>query len=189
MSLAFIHDPYIVQPIGVLALIVTARTFQANKRRNMLHLQFLASILYAIHFILLGAHTGAALHVTGATRDYVYDHSLGRWRHHWPPFVFAAIIVVASILTWEGPHSILPLLGSLSITVAFWQRSPRMIRLFALLSPPLWFAYDFISHSYPGMIAETLLFASTFIGMYRFDRLSHKSSKSLQKLKKKKRVH
>lgn len=148
---------------------VTIRTFQVNKRRDMLHLQFLASLIYVVHFLLLGAPTGAALNVIGALRDYAYHRNTGRWRKNWPPVLFTIVFITAGAITWQGPRSLLPMFAALSLTIAFWQRSPRMIRLFAIMSPPLWFTYDYLSGSYPGMIAEIFLLSSTIIGIYRFD--------------------
>ncbi|MEK7070605.1 MAG: YgjV family protein, partial [Patescibacteria group bacterium] len=54
-------------------------------------------------------------------------------------------------------------------TIAFWQSNPRYIRLIGLISPPLWFTYNYISGSYAGMFAEIILLSSNLIGIYRFD--------------------
>jgi len=51
-----------------------------------------------------------------------------------------------------------------------------MIRRFALISPPLWFMYNVILGSYPGMIAEAVMFVSNMVGIYRFDILKQTSN-------------
>ncbi|MEK9195850.1 MAG: YgjV family protein, partial [Patescibacteria group bacterium] len=74
-----------------------------------------------------------------------------------------------TILTWHGLISLLPMIGMITGTIAFWQSNPRYIRLIGLISPPLWFTYNYISGSYAGMFAEIILLSSNLIGIYRFD--------------------
>lgn len=134
----------------------------------MLTLQLIAALLYAVHFYLLGAITGAALNATGAARNYAFTRHSDK-RSWWLPGAFIAVFCLVTALTWQGPLSLLPLGGMISGTLAFWQRTPNHIRLIALISPPLWFTYNFISGSYPGMLVETIMFGSNLIGIYRFD--------------------
>ena len=39
----------------------------------MLRIQMLACLLYAIHFFMLGAYTGAAMNVAGVARNLTFD--------------------------------------------------------------------------------------------------------------------
>ena len=49
------------QIIGVFAVSVSLLIFQVNKRSKMLKFSVLATVFYTIHFLLLGAYTGAAM--------------------------------------------------------------------------------------------------------------------------------
>lgn len=86
------------------------------------------------------------------------------------PGFFIAAFLIASILTWQGQISVLPMMGMVSGTIAFWQKEARLVRLIGILSPPLWFTYNIIVGSYPGMITEVIILSSNLIGVYRFDR-------------------
>jgi len=85
------------------------------------------------------------------------------------PIAFIIIFIIADALTWQGLLSLLPLGGTISGTISYWQKRTKWLRLLALISPPLWFTYNFISHSYPGMLTEIFLISSTLIAIYRFD--------------------
>lgn len=156
-----------VQLVGFVALAVGLLGFQANKRGNMLKFQVAASVLYAVHFYLLGAFTGAVMNGVNAGRNYAFFKIAKRtWLL---PAGFMIIFALAGIITWQGPLSVLPTLAMLTGTLAFWQKNPTTIRLLELISPPLWFAYNAVAGSYPGMLAEIILFCSIILGIYRFD--------------------
>lgn len=80
---------------------------------------------------------------------------------------------VSTYITWQGPISLLPLLASTIGGIALWHKDPKSIRRWALIVPPLWFTYNVIVGSYPGMIIEIIMFTSNLVGEYRFD-IDHK---------------
>lgn len=173
---------WLAQLIGFIALGLFILVFQVNKRHTMLKLSMWAAFTYAIHYFLLGAYTGAALSLVTAIRNYTYS-KYGMTKHRLIlPVVFIIIFSVAAMLTWQGPLSFLPLCASIAGAIAYWQKSPRIIRLVELLSTPLLLFYNVASHSYPGVIIEMLFLAATTIGIYRFDiRLVNQKQRVLAK--------
>ena len=159
----------LTQIIGLIAVGISLCVFQTNKRQTMLLLSMSAAILYTIHFFLLGAATGAAMNLIGAGRCYVYFKAKPKKGQLWIPLGFIVISTIGAIVTWQGLLSLLPLFGSVSTGIAFWQKNPKYIRRLNLISSPLWFSYDGISGSYPGMLIETIVLCSNLVGMYRFD--------------------
>ena len=164
-----IHDQVFIQLIGFIALGISVIAYQIDKRITILRLQTVASLLWGVHFFLLGAWTGSILNVTGAIQNYIFSSIPNRKRTWLLPIVFILIFIIADALTWQGLLSLLPLGGTISGTISYWQKRTRLLRILALISPPLWFTYNFISHSYPGMLTEVFLISSTLIGIYRFD--------------------
>lgn len=160
---------WLIQSIGIIAVAVSLTIFQINSRNKMLQLGMIAALIYALHFFLLGARTGAAMNLIAAGRSYVYFKTTPDKRHTWILLAIGVVSVLGALLTWQGPLSLLPLLGTLSSGLAFWQTKPKNIRRFALISSPLWFAYNAVSGSYPGMFIEVVMICSNFIGQYRFD--------------------
>lgn len=159
------------QSIGFVALVVSVFVFQKNKRKSMLLLQMVASFIFMVHYLLLGAITGATMNFINTFRNYIFSQK-ERW--HWASssfwlYFFISVFIISGLITWQGYISILPIIGMVIGTISFWMNDPRRIRLFSLVSPPLWFIYNFISHSYPGMIVEIINITSIIIGIIRFD--------------------
>jgi hypothetical protein len=159
----------LAQLFGFAGLTLSLFIFQINKRKGMLRISVAASSLYAIQYILLGAFTGAAMNVVGGARGYAYYRVTPSRKHRWVLLSFMGLAAIGALLTWQGPVSLLALLGSISGTFSVWHKNPTYIRRWALLAPPLWFTYNFISGSYPGMISEVIMLFSNLLGEYRFD--------------------
>lgn len=159
----------IPQLVGAVALVLSVSAFQINKRKQILGLMASANLFWAIHFYLLGAYTGSAMNGLAIFRNYLFI----KYRNNYPgyklPALFIIIFLIATVLTWQGPVSLLAFGGMATGTIAFWQKSPKMIRLISLLAPPMWFLHNFIKESYPGMIIEVFVFCSILIAIYRYD--------------------
>lgn len=164
-----ISNQIFIQSIGFAAMIAALLVFQANNRKNMLSMHTIANALYSIHFFLLGALTGSAMSVLIVIRNYFFYSSKKREKTWTLPIVFIFCFVIFTIISWKGMISLLPMFGATCGTIAFWQSNPRLIRIFSLLAPPLWFAYAFFTGAYPVMITEFIMFSSDLVGIYRFD--------------------
>ena len=156
------------QLVGFMAVGFSLAVFQVNNRRTMLTLLICAALLYTCSFYMLHAYTGAIMNLLAAARSYVYVRHLKR-QDPKVLILFLVLLVAATALTWQGPISLLPLIGTASGTVAFWLINLRRTRKLTLISPPSWFVYDLLSGSYPGMFIEVINISSNIIGIYRFD--------------------
>lgn len=159
---------FFIQLLGFAAIGLGSAVFQTNRRSRMLNLQVCASLTWMAHFFLLGAYTGAAMNLVNATRTYTFCKTNCRERKSKPVF-FVLVFILATVLTWHGFRSLMPLIGSLIGTYALWQTNTSRIRLVILLSPCVWFIYNFLSGSYAGMIADVIGASSVLVGIYRFD--------------------
>ncbi len=154
------------QLVGLIGLIVVFAVFQFDNRRTILRLQIASSLIWALHYFLLGALTGSLMNGLLAGRNYFFDKYPGM---RITLSVSLLVLITAGLLSWNDWSSILPILGSSIGTIAVWQKNPRHIRFSMLFVPPLWFVYNAINGSYPGMIGDTITFVSVLIGIYRFD--------------------
>lgn len=166
-------DQVYIQLIGLLAVSISLSIYQTNNRSTMLKLAMLAALIYAIHFFLLGAITGAAMSLISGGRNFVFYRFITGKKNPIVLVVFISLSVGATYLTWQGPVSLLALGGSIAATFAFWHTKPKHIRRWAVLAPPLWFTYDAISGSFPGMLIQVITLGSNLIGEYRFDFRGH----------------
>lgn len=159
----------IAQAIGAIAVIISLSIFQVNNRRTMLLLGTIAALLYSVHFLLLGALTGAVMNLIGAVRGYVFSRVAPSRRTVWVLLLFCLIAAGATWVTWQGWYSLLAASASILAGVALWQRKTENVRRLYMVSNPLWFVYNLITRSYPGMFVEVVLIVSNLIGQYRFD--------------------
>lgn len=171
------------QIIGFIALILGVASYQFKLRTKILLTQGAANFLWAIHFYLIGAFTGSALNFVALGRNYTFV----KYRNKFPgpilPSLFIVIFVAAVIFSWQGYLSLLPLGGMILGTLAFWHKNPTIIRLLSLFCSPMWFVYNLLSGSYPGIIIEMFIFSSILIAIIRYDILK-KSEKSFLPAKK-----
>lgn len=168
-----ISSQFFIQSLGVVALVFSMLVFQAGKRKEMLKLHTGASLLYSAHFFLLGGYSGAIINLVNALRNYSF-YKINKKSPNWTlPVCFIILFVIAGLASWQGPVSLLPIVGAISGTIAFWQLDPKWIRIFSLFVSPAWFLYALIVGSYPMMISEIIMFSSDVVGLFRFDYLKN----------------
>jgi hypothetical protein len=164
----FFHT-YFPQIIGFFALAFSVIAFQIDRRKTILFFLALGNLLWSAHFFLLGAYTGAAMNSLAIVRNYFFITQRSRFKRDYLPAVFIVIFGLATFATWDGIISLLPFFGMCFGTVAFWQRKTKIIRLLSIISPPIWFTYNFINNSYAGMLVEVFVFSSICIAIIRYD--------------------
>lgn len=156
----------LIQIIGLIATILVAITYIKNSRFTMLWLQFSASIMFAAHYWLLGAVTGALLSLLVAVRCLVY------WKWDKNKILIVAFMVAfgaSGIVTWQNNYSILPVLGSALFSLAFWVQSPKNIRLLSIIPSLLWGIYGILTGSWGGIATEILCLSSIAAGYFKHD--------------------
>ena len=160
----------IAQIIGVIALILAVLSFQQKTHRYIVMFQLAANFAFVLHFGLLGAYTGAILNAVALLRSVVFVNKGKKWADNklWL-WLFCALSVAAGIFTWQNVLSVLPILGMVCTTVAFWIKTPKYVRLCALPSSPLWLVYNFVSSAWGGVLTEVINMASIVIAIVRLD--------------------
>ncbi len=174
------YNSLIAQLVGFAALIFLLRSFSINKRKKILFFMVISQLIFAIHYFLLSAYTGAALSLISSLRAYIFGHKkkLRIEGKVYVPFTFILIILLSGIITWQGYESLLIVIALIIEVVALWSNKERKIRFLLLLTAPFWFLYNYLVNSYPGMITSSIIFTSLFIAILKFDVLPY-----LKKLK------
>lgn len=160
---------YIVaQVIGVLAVAVSCVIFLGRKRQHILLAKFTADVLWFVHYFLIGAYSGAALNVLAIGRESVFMNKEKKWASHkfWL-VLFLCLTIGSCLLTWEGPISLLPMIGSCSAVVSFWCTKPIHIRLMAIPAQVLWLIYGIFHFSLPSFICNTMALVTIGIGLWQ----------------------
>ncbi len=160
----------IAQIIGFLALICCMTAYQMKTQKKIVTVQIISCTLFTIHFLMLGAYTGALLNFIAVSRSVVFANKDKKWaKSNLWIVVFSLICIIAVAFTWEGVISLLPMLGMILTTVSWGIDNARLVRLISLPSSPLWIIYNFISGSMAGVLTEFFVMASIITAMIRLD--------------------
>lgn len=160
----------ITQLFGYLGLAMAVISFQVNDKKKILIFQMLCGFSFTIHFILLGAYTGAVLNFLSSARNIVFYNKNKKWASSlfWPS-LFAVLFIITGIATWEGIVTLFPVLACLVFTVSMYIDNTRLVRRISWISSPCWMVYNIIKGSYGGVLTETFNLISIFIAIYRYD--------------------
>ncbi|MFM2414765.1 MAG: hypothetical protein RI911_458 [Candidatus Parcubacteria bacterium] len=153
---------YIAQVVGFLGLIVMMYAFQREERSQILHTQTYGSLLFSIHFYLIGGFVGSLLSLTVVARNSVFKHKPDKpWAQSvlWP-FFFALLSIIILASAWEGWISLLPVTGMIIASYAMWLDDAHEIKKYIILSSALWMPYSLFHQAYPSLINQILICAS-----------------------------
>lgn len=167
---------WLAQAVGVLALVIILWAFQSKERVDVLKRQTLGVFFFIIHFFLLGAFTGSAMHFISIARNYVFwKKDTHAWARHdaWL-YLFLAILLIATLILWEAWYSIFPMLAVMIGTCASWVSNPTKLRALSLVSAATWIPYTIFVESYPALITQILHMGSWIIAIWRHDRFIYK---------------
>ncbi len=171
--------PYLVaQAAGIVGVVISFFVFSARKRSTILISKLTCDLLWAAHYSLIGAYSGAAINIIAIGRESVFYNKKKKWASSilWL-WLFVALTVISSVLSWEGPLSFLPMIGSCCSVVSFWCTNPMHIRLLALPCQTLWLIYGILHHSVPSTVSCSVALAAIFIGLYRDIKSKNKNEK------------
>ncbi|PIN69412.1 hypothetical protein COV93_05560 [Candidatus Woesearchaeota archaeon CG11_big_fil_rev_8_21_14_0_20_43_8] len=161
----------IIQGIGIIALIFVVLSFQSKKRYGILMFLWIAQSFFAVHFGLLEAWTAVAMNIIAAVRTYIFSQKdIRGWasKRCWP-YLFIILFIAVGPFTWDGYHTLLPIIAQVIESIALWKRSPRIIRIMMLFPRPFWVVYNLMVGSYAGILTEIFVSVSILIGIYRYD--------------------
>ena len=170
----------VAQIIGIVAMILTCFSFQCKEKKNVLIFQMCGSSLFTINFFLLGAYSGALLNALGIFRAIVFiNEKTFRPKH--PAWLVAFCMIFfmsyASVFLFFGKPLIvknfvvelLPVIAMIASTISFRYSDAKTVRLYGLISSPLWLSYNIFCFSIGAIICEVLNLFSIVIGILRFD--------------------
>lgn len=161
----------VAQIIGFMAMASAIICFQQRDRRRILIWQFIVCSLWTVHFIILGVATGTAINGMQVVRTVVFSKRESKKWAQWPGWVgvFIAITIALGVITWEGPLSILPVIGTCFSNVSLWMKKPFTIRLLTFPVSVTWGIYDALSNSIAGACNEIFCIISIIIAIIRID--------------------
>ncbi len=159
------------QVLGFVAVILGFVSYQVKTAGKLLVLHTATCLVFTLHYFLLGATPAAVLNLVGTVRNIVYRYKgKNPYAEKCAPYVFAGLMLVLGILSWEGMHSVLVVAGLVINTACMAFKDPQNIRKSILVTSPMVLIYDAFEMSVGGMIYESVVIVSSVIGIFRYRR-------------------
>ncbi len=159
------------QILGFVAVVLGFVSYQVKTAGKLLVIHTVTCLVFTLHYFLLGATPAGVLNLVGTVRNIVYRYKGGnRYADKYAPCVFAVIMLILGVLSWEGVHSVLVVAGLVINTVCMSFKDPQNIRKSILVTSPMVLAYDAFELSVGGMIYESVVIVSSVIGIFRYRR-------------------
>jgi hypothetical protein len=163
---------YIIgQIIGIIAIIIGFISYQMKEQKNVLLLQFIVSGLFCIHYLLINATSGMALNVIMLIRGITYYlRNKFNWKENITPIIFAVIVLIVSVISWQAWYSIFIVLGLLIHTLCMAMNDAQKVRKSILITSPLVLIYNVFVLSIGGIIYESIAIISSIIGIIKYNK-------------------
>lgn len=140
---------------------------QLRNRKNILRVQVMGSLLFALHYLLLGATTAAAMCVVGAVQGVALVVLVRRGRRIGVVAGSIALSCVVTALTWSGLPSALSQAGQAMSAMGRLQLDPQRLRMWFLVSVFFWCSHNLLVGSAFGLAADMLSLTSLLLGLWR----------------------
>ena len=169
------------QVIGYCATVLTISSFQFKTQKGIMAVQSISTVLWTVHFFMLGAISGSLLNLMCAVRSMIYaKRSTKAWARHisWVYiFTVAALVIYAlqflvldmEFNTKNAIVQFLPTLGVIATNIGYRLDTGFKVRCSQFISSPTWLTYNAFSGSAGGVITEIISFCSAIIGVIRHD--------------------
>lgn len=158
--------------IGVFAVALFVLSYQLKTRKGIVLCNAISRALYVLQYLLLYAFEGAVLDIVGILASILAQNKDKGFIKKYLKTVIIGInliIVITGILLYKNIFSLLPMLGVLFHTGAFWLTNEKHIRRISFLGSPFWFVYNIISGAFGSAMGDMMTMVSISLAMYRYD--------------------
>lgn len=157
-----------IQIIGLIGAGIYFLSYQNRESKKLFKMQFFAFICYVIHFILLGAFTGAISNSVNLVRSYFLSSNNEKLHSKWACGFICFLLILVCTFTWNGPISLLPVIGNGAVTIGGYLHSEKKYRLIMIFfNAPVWITYDVLVGSFAGVLDETLTLVAVIISIVK----------------------
>lgn len=171
---SIINIIYII--VSILSVALYVMSVQLKKKKNILITQIFASVCYLIVYVIKGAWSGVFVELLEQIKDISFI-KLEKNHKKIPMYVlsiFIFLLVFVSIIFYDGPLSLLPLLINVILFVATYFKNPKWIRYSLLVSGALWGVYNLYVGAYIIVIGNLLEVVSAIISIVKYKDIDKK---------------
>lgn len=156
--------------VSILSIFLFVISVQFKEKKHILLVQALASMCYFIVYLILGAFSGCAIELIEQAKDIVF-YNFENKNKNIPLIlliIFVILLLIASILTYDGLFSLLPLVINLSYFVSSYFKNPKHIRIVMLICGFIWIVYNISAGAYIIIIGNALEIVSAIVSLIRY---------------------
>lgn len=161
----------IAQIIGIIAMILSVTSFQMKTRTQIIVMQCMTGVVFAVHYFMLPDGAGVAggvVNVIAIVRNIVfYLNDKPLFKSKWWVVFFCILMGGSAIVSRPEPISVFMCIAMIFNTLAVSAQKPVDTRKRILISSPFAFVYNIVVGSIGGIINEALVEIITAITFYR----------------------
>lgn len=146
-----------IQGIDIVAWVILFVSYYQKNTNNVILFQIFSTILFILHYWLLGAYSGSLICLFEVFRDCLY------YRTDKDKYIFLLSVPFYGVLAYFSYRTwidFFPILSSLIDGYSLTFSHKKIVVIGGFFSYFLWIIYDFFVGSYTGMITDSLIVIS-----------------------------
>ncbi len=151
------------QIVGIAAILVSSLIYLQPKRKLVILCKLITDFLWIAPPFLIFSYTAAATTSAAVFRELIFMQNKKWARSKIWLYIFSAVFILSSVLTWKNIYSIFPAVSSIFATIAFYSTDMKKIRIFGFISSVGMLAYGIHYFSVPTIINEIIVETSIVI--------------------------
>lgn len=157
----------LAQIIGFIAFFVSLIAYHRKDKKTILINMIIANIINLVHYLLLGAYSGCITKLLAIFRDcfIIFKKNCNNFLNYFYLIFFIILYIIASIFTFNGILSILPLLAALIYTIFIWNGNELRLKKIAFICYFIWLIYNIFVMSISGIVSNVISIVSTLIAI------------------------
>lgn len=158
---------YICTAFGVVFFVAS---LQFKDKKNILLVQSIAALFYALSYIFVGAFSGYTTELTQMIKNLVFYNY--EKKNKKTPLVLLVLFILAlisfSLIGFNGIYSLAPLFINLAYFISSYFRNPKHIRITVLICAFIWIYYNFKVGTYIIILGNIFEIISASISIIRY---------------------
>lgn len=155
-----------IQLVGILAWLMLILSYYRKDTNRILVFQIIGTILYCLHYYLLGAYSGLFI----CAFEVIFDY--GYYKTNKDKYIYILSIpirIFGGLIGFKKIVDVFPIIASLIDGYSLTKRK-KIVVVGAIISYTLWVIYDICVMSYSGVLTDGLVVLSNlFILLFNKD--------------------
>lgn len=147
---------WLAYAIGSMGILVEWRSYLLPNSLEFRRWSAVAALLWATQYFLLDAWTAGLTMGSTALRTMLSGKVENGVYKHWTAVGFVCLFCVLTVISWQGPISLLPAFATINTTLALFYLDNRTMRIYLLFSSVGWIASDWYWQAWPALLAESV---------------------------------